>query len=212
MAVIAINGRISSGKDTIGSIIQYLLSGKNVSYSTWLLMEERNNWKIKKFAYKLKEIAFILTGVDIEKFEDQDFKNKIMPPEWNSFGKPVTYRYFLQTLGTECLRDHLNTNVWVNALFSEYTEDSKWIITDLRFPNELKKVKEKDGITIRVERPCSYCNKLKNHAFGCKNILNTHVSERALDDYSFDYNIINDSSIDDLIKNVSIILKKENLL
>ena len=36
--------------------------------------------------------------------------------------------------------------------------------------------------------------------------------ETTLDGHTMYYNIINDLSIDDLIKNVSIILKKENLL
>ena len=204
--IIAIGGRMGSGKNTVCDIIQDLCNKHN-----GLKFEQ------KAFAGKLKEIASLLTGIPVEKFEDQEFKKQEMPPEWNSFGKPVTYRYFLQALGTDALRDHLNTNVWCNALFSKYTEDSKWIITDLRFPNELKKVKEKDGITIRVERPCSYCNKLKNHAFGCKNILNTHggllhLSETSLDSAEFDYEIINDVGIPELIEKVRKILEKEKII
>jgi hypothetical protein len=70
---------------------------------------------VKKFAGKLKQIASLLTGIPVEKFEDQEFKKLDMNPEWG-----MTYREFLQNLGTEAMRDGLHTNVWVNALFADY--------------------------------------------------------------------------------------------
>ena len=83
--IIGISGYSGSGKDTIGLIIQYLLAkeGKPAiedvidfpSANSWWL-EESSQWTIKKFAYKLKVIAEILTGIDCSKFEDQEFKNK----------------------------------------------------------------------------------------------------------------------------------------
>ena len=62
MALLAINGKISSGKDTVGNLI------KDINCE--------NNWEIKKFAGKVKEIASLLTGIPTKKFEDQDFKKK----------------------------------------------------------------------------------------------------------------------------------------
>ena len=85
-----------------------------------------------------------------------------MNPEWG-----MTYREFLQKLGTEAMRDGLHTNVWVNALFADYKMSyvqhpsieyvdykayPNWIITDMRFPNEMDAVVERKGITIRVVR------------------------------------------------------------
>jgi hypothetical protein len=65
MALIGISGKIGVGKDTIGTIIQgLLLTNKNQSSD------------IKKFAGKLKQTASLLTGVPVEKFEDQEFKKK----------------------------------------------------------------------------------------------------------------------------------------
>lgn len=84
--IIGINGYSNSGKDTVGIIIQYLkcTNKGNISiedaitnyedHQWWL--EEKSEWEIKKFAGKLKDIASHLTGIDIEKFEDQEFKNK----------------------------------------------------------------------------------------------------------------------------------------
>jgi hypothetical protein len=152
--IIGINGKIGSGKDTVGSIIQYLTSDcgdvNNKSYRDYdlfLIMGGNSDWEIKKFAGKLKEIASLLTSIPIEKFEDQEFKKTMLGPEWN-----MTVRDFLQILGTEGLRDGLHTNVWVNALMCTYDEHSNWIITDMRFPNEMEAVEKRHDIGLVAEK------------------------------------------------------------
>ena len=218
--IIGINGKIGSGKDTIGEIIQVLcFTNKNQTF------------EIKKFAGKLKQTASLLTGIPVEKFEDQEFKKTFLNNEWNSpykspFSGPdfvkhdgeMTVREFLQKLGTEAMRDGLHTNVWVNALFADYirnddkliriTEENleewqegdypNWIITDMRFPNEMKAVAEREGVTIRVVRPGT--------------VVGNHPSEVALDDAKFDYEILNDGSIEVLVQKVREILTKENII
>jgi hypothetical protein len=64
--LIGISGKINSGKDTVGEIIKKLC-----------LTNEGPEFEIKKFAGKLKQIASLLTGIDVEKFEDQEFKKNI---------------------------------------------------------------------------------------------------------------------------------------
>ena len=197
--IISISGRIGSGKDTVANIIE------QVSPS--------NNWQIKKFAGKLKDIAELLTGIPKIHFEDQEFKKTSMAPEWN-----MTYRDFLQRIGTEAMRNGLHENVWVNALFSDYkattiavgsnefdiTEKDvlpNWLITDTRFPNELEAVKQHNGITIKVIRDSG-------------NTVGTlHSSETALDHYTnWDYVINNNGSIEDLKAQIFSILEMENLI
>ena len=74
-----------------------------------------------------------------------------------------------------------------------------WCITDVRFPNEVKAIKKKDGIVIRINRESAYNN--------------THSSETALDDYEdFDYTIDNNNCIDCLIEKVKEILKHEKII
>lgn len=75
-----------------------------------------------------------------------------------------------------------------------------WLITDLRFPNELKAIKDKGGITIRVDRGGWIPDELQ------------HYSEKALDGYDFDYIIDNNGTINDLIENVRKILIKEKII
>jgi hypothetical protein len=252
--IIGINGKIGSGKDTIGKIIQYLTANEEVKKITtleeWLDSDDLNgrdfNWKIKKFAGKLKQIASLLTGISVEKFEDQEFKKTYLGKEWNSpynipFSGPdfvkhdgeATVREFLQRLGTEAMRDGLHTNVWVNALFADYKdvyigdwgqgnhmyEKPNWIITDMRFPNEMEAVVEKKGITIRVSRHPINLKINGEMLHTTQEDYNTYVtkrkehpSETALDDTVFDYEIENNGSIEDLVEKVREILIKENII
>jgi hypothetical protein len=263
--IISINGKISSGKDTVGSIIQHLTAKdsskdciKRVRGGLPIDGYHNSTWEIKKFAGKLKQTASLLTGVPVEKFEDQEFKKQEMPECWNKLywndpdpiegndylitqriqyedgtsliiygdgseaevfdseivSKPMTYREFLQKLGTEAMRDGLHTNVWVNALFADYKESPQnvlgnegykledvypnWIITDMRFPNEMEAVELREGVTIKVVRPGT--------------AVGTHPSETALDDAKFDYEIINDAGIPELIEKVREILTKEKII
>jgi hypothetical protein len=205
MAIIGVFGYAGSGKDTVGKLIQYNMSRSRIpieeliedySNNEWW-MEEQSGWEIKKWAGKLKYIASIITGIPVEKFEDQEFKKTNLGPEWG-----MTVRDLLQILGTEAMRDGLHKNVWVNALMADYKIHSEhfndiangretgdgypnWIITDTRFPNEAQAIKDKGGMVIKVDRP----------GVGP---VNGHPSEDALKDYNFDYVIHNDGSINDL--------------
>ena len=218
--IIGINGKIGAGKDTVGTIIQGLI-----------LTNKNQFFEIKKFGGKLKQIASILTGIPVKKFEDQEFKTNLLDAQWGTvqdiplnsippfadmqFNVMMTVREFLQKLGTEAMRNGLHKNVWVNALFADYKEYRRkvedeeyvkeypnWIITDLRFPNELDSVEKRDGITIRVTRSDE-----KN-----KNTAKLHPSETALDKAVFDYEIVNDGTMEELVQKVREILIEEKLI
>ena len=154
----------------------------------------------------------------------------------------TTPRLLLQLLGTECGREIIHPEIWVNSLMNEYkplygyqTTNSKitigdisipipglnidkrvfpnWIITDMRFSNELEAVKKRGGITIRVNRPCDICGGSGYHKMSCPvSKSGEHYSENALDKSKLDYVVDNDSDIQSLIKKVKEILIKERLL
>ncbi len=207
MSIIAIAGKIGSGKNTVGDIIQKIC-----------LTNEGPTFEQKSFAGKLKQIASLLTGIDVEMFEDQEFKKTLLGPEWGTvstnplnaipvFGDVrflhlMSARELLQKLGTEAMRDGLHENVWVNALFSDVSSEDNIIITDVRFPNELEAVQERGGITIRVVRPVEKS----------KTTARLHPSETSLDSAEFDYEIINDGEIVDLIEKVKEILIKSGII
>ena len=219
--IIGISGYSGSGKDSIGSIIQYLFAEKNGvtlvepievvaanSSKFELELDNLSGWEVRKFAGKLKDIASHLTGIDIEDFEDQDFKKTNLGREWwttcDEGWQPMTVRDFLQKLGTDAMRNGLHDNVWVNALMADYKPDEdgdlpNWVITDTRFPNEAKAIKDKGGIIIRIDRPF-----IKP--------INDHPSETGLDNWKFDYKIANISDLFSLKFTVENILKLEKLL
>lgn len=214
--IIGINGYAGSGKDTVGKLIQIascpnipdgydieeLVNNYHILHEWWI--EEQSGWEIKKWAGKLKTIGSLLTGIPVEKFEDQEFKKTQLGPQWG-----MSVRDFLQKLGTDGLRTGLHENTWVNALMADYegvydidtdrTTWPKWVITDTRFPNEAQAIKDAGGIVIRVDRP------------GYKPI-NDHPSETGLDDWNFDHRIMNGSDLVALLFTVGSVLRKENLV
>ena len=83
--ILALSGKISSGKDTVASIIQYLthpiVKEHNLTFEQFLNLnfeEDAFDWKIKKFANKLKDIVCLLIGCTRKQLEDENFKNKTM--------------------------------------------------------------------------------------------------------------------------------------
>ena len=190
--IIGISGYSGSGKDLVGTIIQEI---------------SLNKWHVKKWAGKLKTMASILTGIPVEKFEDQDFKKTEMGPEWDCQfytegsgwqRRPMLVRDFLQKLGTDAIRNGLHENTWVNATLADYTIDANWIITDTRFPNEAEAIKKAGGIIVRINRP------------GVQPI-NPHPSETSLDDWNFDAIINNDGDVADIVHKVGLFLYKHNI-
>lgn len=153
----------------------------------------------------------------------EEYENECRINWQTAYKQHLTYRELLQYLGTDLLRNQLHENVWVNAVMSKYkpkgiskehwnkTKDidyknqleyPNWIITDVRFPNEVKAIKDRNGIIIRVNR----------YDITGQGKLNPHTSETALDDAEFDYTIDNHSSIADLIFKIRNILIKEGII
>lgn len=119
--------------------------------------------------------------------------------------EPMTVREFLQKLGTDGLRDGLQTNVWVNALFADYVpfhhdhieggfEWPNWIITDCRFKNEAEAVKERGGVVVRINRPGV-------------DAVNAHSSETSLDNWNFDLTLNNDGDSEELLVKVATLME-----
>jgi len=262
--LIGISGKMGSGKDTVGSIIQALTGtgfGNNEDFEifkkTGLMPISTNQspFVVKKFAGKLKDIICLLLGCTRDDLESAEFKHKELGEEWWKFDEtaiknwllrdgysredidddksifmdnykrsPVgieklTPRLILQKLGTDCGRDIIHPNIWVNALFADYRPLNpenrasmgnvidygdctwpSWIITDLRFPNELEAIKSRaGGLTIRVNT---------NRA----GELSDHESETALDSAEFDYVIDNSGTIEELNEEVKRILVAEQII
>ena len=140
--LIGITGQKFSGKSTVAAMLAnefYKASG----YETI--------WNIDSFARPLKEIVCALSGCTMEQLEDYDFKEKEVVPEhlWAfCANEKHNYRSLLQGMG-DYLRSK-NPNIFIDSVLVGDT--SNLIISDCRFPNEAKAIKERGGLIIRVER------------------------------------------------------------
>lgn len=156
--IIGLTGKAGAGKNTVADIMCQLLPTLNQV----------------AFATKVKEVYKLLTG---EKVKDSlEWKNELV----SEYG--MTRREMLQRIGTDCLRDNLHQDVWVNALMSNLTPWMDYVITDVRFPNEVEAIRKEGGVVFRVERP------------GFDSGTPAHVSESALDGMDFP-TIVNDSDL-----------------
>jgi hypothetical protein len=256
--IIGISGKIGSGKDLVGEIIQYLTSNYYKSGYSFEYFRQQNkkrndyplylDWQIKKYADKLKDIICLLLGCTIEQWEnDRNFRETPLGEEWWYYKGEVgiypyntpyeankklplikpTPRDLIQLIGTDLFRNQLHPLVWINATMAEYQPISgtmdvrksretlpNWVITDMRFPNELEAVKSRGGITIRVNNPWI---RFSDGSYRAKSKMlgdfdNEHESETALDDYEFDYVIDNNGTIEELIIKIKDILIERGVL
>lgn len=168
-------------------------------------------------------------------------KRYVAKPYWNEIKLvKLTPRLLLQLIGTDCGRNIIHPNIWVNSLMNKYKDkfgamdimdtktmnikrvyeqkESNWIITDVRFPNEFHAIKQKGGLTIRVEKDSEIIATHQafmqdNKGEYIKSIsIECHPSKTALDDVEFDYIINNNGSIEVLINRVRTILSIEGII
>lgn len=187
--LIGISGRKRSGKDTVSVMINKILKENS-----------KEKYKSKAYAYILKKFCAMLTGIPLSGWYTTEDKEKLVGPEWlkvNDKGEKVqmTRRTFMQELGTGAITSHFHKKAWVNALFADYNEgESKWLVTDVRFFDEISPIQQRNGYTIRILRPSH-----DDHG-------DSHISETELDNYTgWDFVIVNDGTkkqLKDKVKNI----------
>lgn len=176
--IIGLNGAKGSGKDTVGAF----------------LVDKYGFYRLS-FAQALKESAASLFGVTPEFWDEaknDDWYNITLwrgpYPAKSETIKTVTARKFLQLYGTEAHRDIFGKDFWVDALIPLNVAGhhvNNYVITDARFPNELERIRDLGGITVRLERP-----EIEDG--------DSHVSESVPPAGLIDHVIANVGTIDDL--------------
>lgn len=187
--IIGISGKAGSGKDTAAKMLEVLYANPDISYEDFANRRYENfaDIQIVHFADTLKETAQVLFRISEWETNTQEGKKTTI----NWIGKTV--RELLQGIG-QGLRDAIDPNLWVKILFANTKDWSNYIIADVRYPNELEAIKERNGILLRIDR--------KGAGAG------NHSSETALDDYKkWDVHIENNGSIEDLFEAMRIFTK-----
>jgi rhodanese-related sulfurtransferase len=209
-SIVAICGFIGSGKDTIAD---YLVNF--------------HGYKRESFANSLKDAVSVVFGWDRELLEGRTTQSRLWREtrdEWWStrLKQDITPRWVLQYWGTEVIRKGFHDNMWVASLEHRLlNSQNNIVITDCRFPNEIKALKKIGATVLRVKRgpEPEWFDDAKSMNKGASRNMNwalskhrieelgIHASETAWVGQKFDYLIENDSTVDDLYAKIEDILK-----
>ena len=123
----------------------------------------------------------------------------------------MTPRLLMQLIGTECGRQVIHPEVWVNSALSKADPDRVNVFSDTRFPNEADKM----DLTIRLIRRCSSCETYTHiQSNNCKECYpdGLHESETALHGYKFNEYLDTDKPLMETFQEVNKILIRHGLI
>jgi hypothetical protein len=175
--IIGLSGWAQSGKDSVAAILQQKFLFAKCA-----------------FADLLRQSILALNPIVSVEFNGRVWRVKDCLDAYGYEGTKKNfpeYRYLLQAMGTEVGRTLFHYDFWVDKTIEKIHESpfEKWVIADVRFPNEAEAIQRENGKVIRIDRPGVTA-------------VNDHISEHALDDFDFDLRINNAGSLADLEKEV----------
>ena len=211
--IIGFVGLIGAGKDTAAD---YLVNF--------------HGFRRDSFANTLKDAVANVFGWDRIMLEgrtkeSREWREQVDPWWANRLNMPhLTPRWILQYWGTEVCRKGFHDDIWIASLENKMrqTKDSI-VISDVRFPNEIKAIHNAGGIVIRVVRGedpewfewAENANKgeVANFSWATSRSklekLGIHASETAWVGGDIDHIVSNNSTIDDLYNQIQDLIKSQ---
>jgi hypothetical protein len=176
--LIGIAGRKGHGKDTVARILQ------------------EHGFEVLRFADPLKAMLrafYKVHGLETEAIDAKiEGALKELPC---ALLRGKTPREAMQTLGTEWGRGCVAGDVWVQSLIARYCAlDSKVVVPDVRYQNEVDAIHAAGGIVIKVEA----------NARVPANEFSTHSSETTVGTLTADFIVTNDGSLSVLDRTASL--------
>ncbi len=174
----------------------YATAGKDEAAKA--LVED--GWIRLAFADKLRDCLYALNPIVGLEMKQLKYLQDVIDREgWHGYKKgkfndPI--RRLLQRFGTEVGRDLLGENIWVDSTLNNLDPDGKYVVTDMRFLNELMGVRDRGGIAVRLTRP----------GVGP---ANQHTSETTMDNVCFEAYIQNDGTTEVLHQRVRDLVKEK---
>jgi len=202
--IIGVCGFIGCGKDTVAD---YLVNF--------------HEYRRESFADSLKDSVAAVFGWDRIMLEgrtkeSREWREQVDPWWAERLDMPtLTPRWVLQYWGTEVCRKTFHDDIWIASIENKLRQSKdNIVISDVRFPNEIKAIKNLGGEILWVTRgdlPQWYDHAVKavkgfNLNINEMKIRKIHSSEWAWVGTKFDHIIANDNSIDDLYTNIKSII------
>lgn len=159
----------------------YARSGKDTTAG---ILVAHYGFERRAFADVLREAVYRLNPQLTETVRVRDVVDEY---GWEVAKSNPEVRRLLQVMGTEVGRAMLGEDVWVRRAMKSLP--AKTVFTDMRFPNEANAIRKRGGLVWRVNRPKFVA-------------VNGHVSETALDSYTFDAVINNAGDLEFLAEQV----------
>lgn len=211
--VVGLTGRKRSGKDTTG---HHLI--------------EKYGFVRIAFADALKEACKSIFDFSDDQVYGDELKDNI-DDYWGHSPREI-----LQLVGTELFRDELpklckniSDDIWIRSVERKIQNLQKkgytrFVITDIRYPNEAEFVKNINGNIWKIHRP-SMNENTSNHSsepltkkiwkmlsfFNIYNSTNNHSSETLIDKLPCDIELTNNSTIEQLYTLVDTIMTNVNI-
>ena len=198
--IIGICGFIGSGKDTIADYLTNF-----------------HGFRRESFANSLKDAVAQVFGWDRTMLEGRtkqarEWREQVDPWWAERLNMPnLTPRWVLQYWGTEVCRRGFHDDIWIASLENKLRNSKdNIVISDCRFPNEIKSIKAAGGLIVCVERgilPHWYdiaiqANRGVDSAAKWLKEENIHASETSWVGTTFDHKFNNNGSIDSLYSQV----------
>ena len=202
--IVGISGFIGSGKGTVGTVLT-----------------EKYEFRKDSFAASLKDACSVMFDWPRDMLEGETKESRAWREEVDQWWSTklgienLSPRLALQLIGTDVFRNNFSDAIWFTTLENRIRKnpDKHVVISDVRFPNEIKFIQDQGGIMIRVNRgqlPVWYETALlanKGNSLA-KNAMTTlysgaHLSEWAWVGAKFDYELNNDGTLEMLEEQVS---------
>lgn len=202
--IVGLVGFIGAGKGTVAD-----------------LLVDRHDFEKESFANSVKDATAAIFGWCRALLEGDTPESRAWREQDDKFwseklGKPFSPRLALQLMGTEAGRDVFHPDLWVHTVLRrcENAPYHNYVIADVRFPNEIKAIRESGGIIARVKRgdePEWYNvalkdNKKPNYHGMALEYPDVHFSEWAWIGSEIDFEISNNGSLDELIEKVDLLV------